>query len=135
MKNLKYYLMMLVQCTWGIVQTVIGGFLFLYGWKSRHFRHRGCIVTAWDRPINVSLGLFVFVQDERFLDHEYGHCLQSLILGPLYLPVIGLPSLIWCRLPALERYRHRHHRSYYSFFTERNANTMSHKVTGKQIRL
>lgn len=34
-------------------------------------------------------------------EHEYGHCLQSLRLGWLYLIVIGLPSLlgnIWDRI-------------------------------------
>ena len=27
--------------------------------------------------------------------HEYGHTRQSLMLGPLYLLVIGIPSIIW----------------------------------------
>ncbi|MES2703894.1 MAG: hypothetical protein V4649_14740 [Bacteroidota bacterium] len=27
------------------------------------------------------------------LRHEYGHCLQSMVFGPLYLLIIGIPSL------------------------------------------
>lgn len=49
--------------------------------------------------------------------HEKGHRQQSKWLGPLYLIVIGLPSLVWAAL-------HRYVKSfgevdYYSFYTER----------------
>jgi len=49
----------------------------------------------------VSLGYFVFhsrgesryfVLDEHTRDHEWGHSFQSRMLGPLYLPLIGVPS-------------------------------------------
>lgn len=49
----------------------------------------------------VSLGLFVFWtdSDNPFVPvgpenraHEYGHSLQSRMLGPLYLPIVGVPS-------------------------------------------
>jgi hypothetical protein len=49
----------------------------------------------------VSLGLFVFFTDRdnpyvpvgrENRDHEYGHSLQSRLLGPLYLPIVGLAS-------------------------------------------
>ena len=49
----------------------------------------------------VSLGAFVFWtrHDNPFVpvgpenrDHEYGHSLQSRMLGPLYLPLVGVPS-------------------------------------------
>lgn len=50
----------------------------------------------------VSLGYFVFWSDngvpafsldERNKLHEYGHSVQSRILGPLYLLVVGIPSV------------------------------------------
>ena len=46
----------------------------------------------------VSLGYFIFLDTENEIDihHEWGHQLQSLLLGPLYLLVIGLPSAICC---------------------------------------
>ena len=49
----------------------------------------------------VSLGVFVFwtPRDNLYVPvgpeneaHEYGHSVQSRWLGPLYLPVVGLPS-------------------------------------------
>lgn len=49
----------------------------------------------------VSLGLFVFWcrrsnrwhdLDARNRDHEWGHSVQSRMLGPLYLLVVGVPS-------------------------------------------
>src|SRR6185369_10455986 len=49
-----------------------------------------------------SLGYFVFysrgegryfVLDERIRDHEWGHSFQSRLLGPLYLPLVGVPSI------------------------------------------
>lgn len=60
----------------------------------------------------VSLGLFVFwsEDDTPFVritrankDHEYGHSLQSRLLGPLYLPLVGVPSS--CRVAYAIAYR------------------------------
>jgi hypothetical protein len=45
--------------------------------------------------------------------HEYGHTRQSIYLGPLYLLVIGLPSLLWVLWWNRDRGM-----SYYSFYTE-----------------
>ena len=55
------------------------------------------------------------------LKHEYGHAVQSAILGPLYLLVVGVPSLIWSNLPALKRWRMRTGYDYYRFVVERTA--------------
>ena len=46
----------------------------------------------------ISLGNFVYFRPpayEILVRHEYGHCRQSRLLGPFYLPVVGLPSLLW----------------------------------------
>ncbi len=51
----------------------------------------------------VSLGYFVFFTrvDSRFVrvnpdndKHEWGHARQSALLGPLYLPIVGVPSVL-----------------------------------------
>lgn len=82
-------------------------------------KHR--IYYAKDFPGGISLGAYVIGnywwktyhwrrgQSER---HEMGHCKQSLYLGPLYLLVIGLPSLIhaWTYKGSPD--------GYYKFFTE-----------------
>lgn len=120
-----------------------------------HFLHHGALVTVWKPHYGLSLGPFVFLNawegavkdemtsgdtprfveyvpgaylDDRLLVHEYGHTVQSLILGPLYLPVIGLPSVIWLRAPRLARRRHNAASSYYAFYTERWANHLGERV-------
>lgn len=51
--------------------------------------------------------------------HEYGHTRQSLYLGPLYLLIVGLPSLLWAWYWNPSRGR-----SYHSFFTEKWADKL-----------
>ena len=69
--------------------------------------------------------------DRPLLVHEYGHTIQSLVLGPLYLVIIGLPSVVWMNVPALSRWRARTGTSYYAFFTERWANALGERVLGE----
>ena len=97
--------------------------------------YRGAICTEWDRNEGLSLGLFIFVwrrNNDGVRVHEYGHTIQSAILGPLYLLVIGIPSAIWANTPALEEARIRNHRSYYRFFPERWANSLGKRITGEE---
>ena len=58
----------------------------------------------------------------EYIAHEYGHTIQSRKLGPIYLLVIGLPSIIWAG--CFENYRKKHNISYYSFYTERSADKL-----------
>lgn len=129
------------QCTWGIVQTLLGMFFFIKYRKERHYWYHGVVVTECRGELNISLGMFIFVtenrresgkeQFRRLLVHEYGHTLQSLLLGPLYLPVIGLPSLLWCRLPYFKQRRMKSGRSYYSFYTEKWADMLGEWADGR----
>lgn len=145
---MKVFLYRLTQCTWGILQTLLGVIVFLLHIKDEHFSFHGAIVTKWKSKSSVSLGMFVFVTDEpyfyenlkkeytkeelskRLLVHEYGHTIQSLILGPLYLIVMGIPSTLWGFLPSCYNKRKNENVSYFSFFTERWANCLGEKVTG-----
>jgi hypothetical protein len=76
----------------------------------------------------VTLGKYVFInQDytdkEAVIKHECGHVKQSKILGPLYLLVIGIPSILhaW-----LNNYIGccKKHGTYYHFYTEKSANKL-----------
>ena len=74
---------------------------------------------------SVSLGNYVFItqrsRDKVFtLKHELGHTIQSKMLGPLYLLVIGLPSVCW----LLYRRQFCRHINYYWFYTEAWANKL-----------
>ena len=83
----------------------------------------------------VSLGWFVFWSDEtttRYFHidgavraHEYGHTFQSRWLGPLYLPVVGVPSVL--RNVYAVVYREatgRRWRGYFDGFPERWADEL-----------
>lgn len=98
--------------------------------------YHGAVVTYWNVEASLSLGLFVFVTEgrkeprrQRILVHEYGHCIQSLILGPLYLPLVALPSMLWCQLKAFERLRVRKNMSYYDMLIEKSASDLGEKTT------
>ena len=132
MNSKKHFFYRLLQCTWGLPQTLVGAVVFLYLIRRRHFLYHGAIATFWRNKTSASLGIFLFLSEryntetlEQVTLHEYGHTLQSLILGPLYLPIISLPSMLWCYLPVFRTLRQQRGISYYSFYTERTADMLS----------
>lgn len=116
-------LYIIAQCTWGILQTTAGFILFLLLGKRKRFFHRGAVVTEW--KYSVSLGMFVFIgaKNNELLRHEYSHTIQSLILGPLYLFIIGIPSFIWAAF--FKKYRKLNNIKYRSFYTEKWADSIA----------
>ena len=64
--------------------------------------YNGCkIFRVKQKYVGVSLGRYIFLSANYKLPtimHEYGHSVQSRWLGPLYLVVIGIPSLLFCYL-------------------------------------
>lgn len=75
----------------------------------------------------VTLGGFIvlrtrYMDEQDTLLHEWGHTRQSLMLGPLYLPVVGLPSIVWAALYGSVIPRSRN--GYYRFYTERWADRL-----------
>lgn len=134
--KLKKHAYTAAQWTWGLPQTLAGSLLYLRHMKADHFDFRGARATAWDKDTGVSLGKFIFVPRRaggapgRFLlEHEYGHTLQSLILGPFYLLVVGAPSILWNRLPYFRNKRLKTGRSYYSAPFESTANKLASRFT------
>ena len=124
---MKAFLYVLCQWTWGILQTLLGFAVFLVCVRDRHYSYHDAVVTEWKSTSGLSLGMFVFVPRDtssRLLRHEYGHTIQSLILGPLYLLVIGVPSFLWASLPVCRKRRREKGISYYSFYPERWADKM-----------
>ena len=73
----------------------------------------------------VTLGRYIFV-NQHYKDltnvilHERGHVKQSRILGPLYIIVIGRPSIIWAATHRLIA----PNKSYYWLYTENWANKL-----------
>lgn len=121
----------ILQWTWGLPQTLIGSAVYLAHRKDRHFDYKGACVTEWGRDSGLSLGKFVFVPrgTGSLLKHEYGHTLQSLLLGPAYLLLIGAPSVAWFHLPLFRRMREKTGRSYYSAVFEKTADKLGGRDT------
>lgn len=111
-------------------QNIMGFIAFIYYTKIKkqaYYQYRTAYVThVAGRWGAVSFGRYIFADDRCFkhdiIKHEYGHSLQSQRLLFLYLPLIGLPSLIWNRF--FKGYRKRNNKNYYSFYTEAWANQL-----------
>lgn len=78
---------------------------------------------------SVSLGKYIFISERsrnnrNTIFHECGHTKQSRILGPLYLIVIGIPSITWAMLHSYIPYFWKY--NYYSFPTEKSADKLMH---------
>ena len=136
---------MLLQWTWGILQTIVGFVLFCTKICERHTLFHGAVATYWNRPFGISLGAFIFIPpkarfynsekyhfsdaeiQERLTVHEYGHTIQSLILGPFYFLIVGIPSVIWEMMKPSKC-------SYFSFYTEKEkwANHFGEICTGEK---
>ena len=84
------------------------------------------------------MGMFLFLNEDHYardpyvLIHEFGHAIQSVLLGPLFLPIMGIPSFLWCNLPPCKRLRRKKGVSYYSFYPESTANRLGELVAERQ---
>jgi hypothetical protein len=117
MKAILYILLYV----WQLPQNILGEILSLYyGARKGHDYHGVRLHYSPNIPGGISLGRHIIINDRNRNDesekmHEWGHTRQSLMLGWLYLPIIGLPSILWAS---------RRRRNYYSFWTERWADTL-----------
>ena len=69
----------------------------------------------------ISLGKYIIVSQwasENTTKHEYGHCIQSKYLGWLYLPVVGLPSILHATFCKCRKH------SYYDVYPEKWADKL-----------
>lgn len=101
---------LIVLFIWQLPQNLVGLIVKLVNLKKITYEYSNCTLDlniAYIKPLfdsAVSLGRFILADDriknrsqkekERCISHEIGHTYQSKYLGPLYLIVIGLPSLI-----------------------------------------
>jgi len=133
---MKTVLYQICQIIWGFPQTLLGFIVYLMNLRQPHERYRGCIVTHWKQQGSMGLGMFLFLgQDHRHdtVVHEFGHSIQSMILGPLFLPVMGIPSFLWCNIPYFRRMRRSQGVSYYTFYPEKSADYLGTLVTKHPI--
>lgn len=115
---------------WELPQNLMGVLLLLWlkftgGILTIKFRYNRFVIKTCS--IGVSLGFFVFYpqsqgfpsNEEQNRRHEIGHGFQSMLLGPLYLLIVGIPSL---SRNLYDRYHYMKHKrswkNYYSGFPE-----------------
>lgn len=125
----------IVNWIWQLPQNLCGLF-----WKSISMDNRiekvenddsrsvGAEVYLQRNKGGVTLGKYIFINQDyedkyMVIKHECGHVKQSKILGPLYLIVIGLPSIIhaWLNnyIGCCVSYKDgRRVYNYYHFYTE-----------------
>ena len=134
MKLIMKYIRNLILFIWQLPQHIVAIIYFGYlvmmckdlGIDSRY--KQATVIPCIMRGA-VTLGNYVFVglnsEYRKTVKHELGHTIQSKILGPLYLIVIGIPSITYCGLrrifPSLRK------KNYYDFYTEKTANYLSEK--------
>lgn len=100
----------------------------LFGWGIKtvlRLKNEGNGIYHWKAWSGLSLGDYIFVNahaSDLMVRHEAGHRRQSVMLGPLYLLVVGLPSFLWASLKRAGLFKDR---DYYSFYTERWADKLA----------
>ena len=107
---------------WTLPQNLVG-LALIYMYKLRYrTKYKSAYIYDKFPAAGISLGYFILFDDydntvtEVDIKHEYGHCIQSLIFGPLYLLVIGVPSELNYKFGLSE--------SYYDFWTEKWADKL-----------
>ena len=118
-----------INYIWQFIQNTLG---ILYKWYLENDVITRVDYSATDYECyltrnggGVTLGRYIFV-NQYFKDlsnvilHERGHVKQSRILGPLYIIIIGIPSILWAGLHNTIA----PNKSYYWFYTESLANKL-----------
>lgn len=120
MKKLASLIGTIILIVWQLPQVIVGFFVRLFTgakYNEELSKNNDRRIFNWKLTSGISLSTYYIIvrqnADMNTVNHEKGHTIQSLYLGPLYLIVIGLPSIIWAGLI------HKHtNKSYYWFYTE-----------------
>ena len=126
MKKFFKFIWEVILYIWQLPQNLVGLFLRLFYPKAQKMEIANVkVLYDYSFPGGISLGRTIFVgtQDRFTSMHEQGHQIQSMILGPLYLFVIGIPSIFWASISDT-RLHPKTHNGYYKFYTERWADKL-----------
>lgn len=109
---------------WQLPQNLFGLILRSFYKADERFGYNDSVVQiSRSFRSGISLGRYIILKYNRedAVKHEYGHCRQSKRWGPLYLPVVGLVSLMhnmFCDCSS------RKHKSYYNVWPENEADRL-----------
>lgn len=122
---------------WQLPQNILGVILtIIYGFAKTTLeveKNGRVVLYSSSMKGGISIGRYIVLayyyrnlaQGSAILKHEFGHTYQSMILGPLYLLVIGLPSIVWAWMHS--SFKRFEEVDYYSFYTEKWANRLADK--------
>lgn len=127
---------MILQWIWEQPQTLIGWILSRFILHGR-YEYKDRVIIRTRKSFGVSLGRYIIISIYHTVVtemHEYGHCRQSRMLGPLYLIVVGIPSIIRAGISLILWKRgwsaKRNQEWYYGGYPENWANKLG-GVSGK----
>lgn len=135
------YVFYLLSFTWGLPLTILGCIaaliLILLGYKPKKWLY-GYYFEIGKNWGGVEAGIFFFCQKNSGVDtknHEFGHAIQNCYFGPLFLPLIGIPSAIryWYReyLVQIKKYKYSDLPDYDSVWFEGSATKIGYKYFNK----
>ena len=135
MEKLINCLMFILLFLWQLPQNIVALVMMPFLGKLRLISYRRfCFAFEGSKMMGgISLGSFAFLSPrsarspESVAHEQLGHTVDSKIYGPLYLLVIGLPSV-------LHAWLHKNCPCYYHFYTERRANEFAGLRTVKTSR-
>ncbi len=134
-----YYILRFI---WELPQNVLGIIIYFLNKKKVYsIRKLDGRLYFQNNNFGISLGSFIFwmpIWQDNYsevpivLKHEFGHSFQSIYLGPLYLIIIGIPSVarvIYAKL--FYKVKRNNWGNYYNGFPEKWADTLGEKHVGK----
>ena len=140
MKFLYYFL----HWTWGLVPNIVAGIIALIlkicGAEVSKFRNSICVQTKYDWGGSFSLGMFIFMGKDcdSSKPHEYGHTIQCMGWGILFIFIIALPSVIryWYREIIYKTNKEKYYNlpAYDSIWFEHQATQLGNKAVDNKIK-
>lgn len=123
LKKILNLLIFVLLFIWQLPQNIVALIMMPFLGKKKLISYKSkCFAYECSRMMGgISLGTFAFLSPssakslESVAHEQDGHTMDSKIFGPLYLLVIGLPSI-------LHAWLHTDCPCYYHFFTEKRAN-------------
>jgi uncharacterized protein YybS (DUF2232 family) len=101
MKRIKSVLKYIWQLPQNIIALIYLSYLIVENQIPAITKYKEIKVYTKYSSGSVTLGNYIFISSkatENTIKHEYGHTRQSLYLGPLYIIIIGIPSILWAMI-------------------------------------
>lgn len=125
-----------IKWIWQLPQNICGIIWYIIKRKSIILKVHSNLISSLGAKVyvikaggGVTLGKYIFISQtykdkDRVIKHELGHVKQSIMLGPLYLIIIGIPSILHATMNNYIGCCKNNPKGYYHFYTEDWANRL-----------